>query len=145
MCVAAVSVQIDGTPRPVAFDEQITLTAGNTLRLADLRYCTSGEDLADGAAGEAFLFPNGVVTYTYGLFTRRGAHIRAGCGDVADFEGSWIMEPGHHRVCVVLMHYFSDEKRSDAEKFKDYFTGKCKETGECEVDDRFYINLDVQP
>jgi len=146
LCVAGVSVQINGgTPRPVVFNEAVTLTAGDTLGLMNLRYCTSSKDLADSVAGEAYFFPNDVETYTYGRFTSSGPHILADCGDVGDFVGSWTMEPGQHRVVITLMHYFSEEKRSYAEQFKGYFTGKCKEKGECEVDDRFYINLNVEP
>ena len=99
-------------------EERITLRAGDALRLVRLRYCTSREALADSVAGEAYLsLPGG------GLFTRGGPRIRAGCGEVGNFEGSWIVEPGQHRVVIVLMHYF---------------------TGTCEVDDRFFFNLDVQ-
>jgi hypothetical protein len=144
MCVASVSVQINGTPRPVGWNDQITLTAGSILKPVNLRYCTSGEDLADAVAGEAYLFPSGVETYTYSLFTRRSPRIRAGCGDVGDFEGSWVMEPGQHEVVIALMHYFSSEKYSDTVKLKDCFTGQCKKNGECEVDDRFRFHLHVK-
>jgi len=98
--------------------EHIILRSRDTLRLVCLRYCTSREALADSVAGEAFLSPPGG-----GLFTRDGPRVRAGCGDVGNFEGSWIVEPGQHRVVIALMHYF---------------------TGTCEVDDRFFFNLDVQ-
>ena len=128
MCVAGVSVQInDGRPRPVGYEEQMALKAGDTLRLVSLRYCASSEALADAVAGEAYLFKNRVEDYN-GLFTRRGAHIRAGCGDIGDFEGSWTMEPGQHRVVIALVHYFGANIGIDLE-----------------VDDRFYLNLDVQP
>jgi hypothetical protein len=125
VCVASVSVQInDGTPRPVDYEERMTLNAGDTLRLVNLRYCASREALADGLAGEAYLFKNRVESYeNNGLFTRGGPRIRAGCGDAGNFEGSWIMETGDHRVVIALVHYFGD----------DY-----------EVDDRFYFNLHVE-
>lgn len=139
VCVACVSVQInEGTPEPVGWDEHMTLTAGDALRLVNLRYCTSGEALADNVAGEAYLFPNGVETYEYGLFTRRGVHIRTGCGNVGDFEGSWIMEPGQHRVVIALMHYFSEPLTITVP-----LPTRCTDKRDCEVDDRFYINLDV--
>jgi len=124
VCVASVSVQInDEAPRPVAYEERMILKAGDVLRLVGLRYCASGEALADGLAGEAYLFKGRAVSYDYGLFTRGGPRIRAGCGDAGNFEGSWIMETGDHRVVIALVHYFSD----------DY-----------EVDDRFYFNLHVE-
>jgi hypothetical protein len=125
VCVAGVNVQINqGTPRPVAYEERMTLKAGDTLRLVNLRYCASREALADGLAGEAYLFKNRVESYeNNGLFTRGGPRIRAGCGDVGDFQGSWIVEAGNYRVVIALVHYFGNA---------------------WEVDDRFYFNLDVQ-
>jgi len=124
VCVASVSVQInDGTPRPVAYEERMTLNAGDTLRLVNLRYCASREALADGLAGEAYLFKNRVESYeNNGLFTRGGPRVRAGCGDVGDFQGSWTMETGSHRVVIALVHYFGNLY---------------------EVDDRFFFNLNV--
>jgi hypothetical protein len=125
VCVASVSVQVnEGTPRPVAYGERITLKAGDTLRLVSLRYCASHEALADAVAGEAYLFENGVESYENSLFTRGGPRIHADCGDVGDFQGSWIVELGQHRVFVILVHYFGT----------DY-----------EVGDRFLFNLDVEP
>jgi len=124
VCVASVSVQInDGTPRPVTYEERMTLKAGDTLRLVNLRYCASREALADGLAGEAYLFKNRAEGYDNGLFTRGGPRIRAGCGDAGDFQGSWIMETGDHRVVIALVHYFGNLY---------------------EVDDRFYFNLHVE-
>jgi len=125
VCVADVSVQInESTPRPVAYNEHISLNAGDTLRLVTLRYCASSEAMADSIVGEAYLFSNRVEDYANGLFTRAGPRIRAGCGDVGDFEGSWTLEAGQHRVVIALIHYFGDAY---------------------EVDDRFYFNLDVGP
>jgi len=123
VCVADVSVQInEGAPRPVACEERMTLKAGDTLRLVSLRYCASREVLADGETGEAYLFKNRVEDYGNGLFTRGGPRIRAGCGDVGNFESSWIMERGQYRVAITLLHYFGNA---------------------CEIDDRFYFNLDA--
>jgi len=122
--VASVSVQAnEDTPRPVGPNEQITLQAGDVLRLVNLRYCASSEAMADKAAGEAYLFINGIENYENGLFPLKGVSIRAGCGDAGGFEGSWVMEEaGQHRVVIALVHYFGDDS---------------------EVDDRFYFNLDV--
>jgi hypothetical protein len=134
LCVAGVSVQInEGTPMPVAYEGRLTLTAGDTLRLVSLRYCASREALADGVAGEAYLFRNSVVDYENGLFTRGGPRIHADCGDAGDFDSSWIIEPEQHRVVIALMHYFSDTVVVNG-----YFTGTY------EVDDRFFFNLDVR-
>jgi len=125
VCVAGVSVQVnDGAARPVAYEELITLKAGDTLKLVNLRYCTSREALADSVAGEVYLFNNRVESYDNGLFTRHGPRIRAGCGDVGDFMGNWVVGPGQHRVVIALVHYFGNNY---------------------EVDDRFYFNLDVEP
>jgi len=124
VCVAGVSVQInDGAPQPVAYEGNITLNAGDALKLVNLRYCASSEALADRVAGEAYLFVNRVEDYSNGLFTD-GSPIRADCGDVGDFGGSWILEAGQHRVVIVLVHYFNTN---------------------FEVDNRFFFNLDVGP
>ena len=121
--MAGVSVQInDGAARPVGYEELVTLKAGDTLRLVNLRYCTSREALADSVAGEGYLFENRAESYDNGLVTRSGPRIRAGCGDVGDFVGSWVVGSGQHRVVIALVHYFGDNH---------------------EVDDRFYFNLDV--
>jgi hypothetical protein len=123
--VAGVSAQInESTPRPVAYNEHISLNAGDTLRLVNLRYCASSEAIADRVSGEAYLFKDRVEDYANGLFIRAGSRIRAGCGDVGDFEGSWTLEAGQHRVVIALVHYFGDAS---------------------EVDDRFFFNLDVGP
>jgi len=125
VCVASVSVQInEGTPRPVAYEEQMALKAGDTLRLVGLRYCASSKAPADKVSGEAYLFKDRVEDYTNGLFIRVGPPISAGCGSVGDFEGSWTVESGQHRVVIALVHYFRDGS---------------------EVDDRFYFNVDVGP
>jgi len=125
VCVAGVSVQVnEGTPRPVVYEERLTLKAGDTLRLVSLRYCASSEAPADKVSGEAYLFRNRVEDYTNGLFIRVGSSISAGCGSVSDFEGSWAMESGEHRVVIALVHYSGDGY---------------------EVDDRFYFNVDVGP
>lgn len=132
--MANVSVQINqGTPRLVDYEEHVTLKAGDTLRLVNLCYCTSRAALADTVAGEAYLFLDRVVSYDNGLFTRGGPRIRAGCGKVGDFKGSWDMGPGEHRVVIALMHYFSDTVTVNG-----YLTGTH------EVDERFFINLDVE-
>jgi len=123
VCGASVSVQInEGAPQPVGRDGRITLNAGDTLRLVNLRYCASSEASADRVSGEAYLFKNHVEDYGNGLFPREGVRIHTGCGDIGGFEGSWIMESGQHRVLIVLMHYFGDVY---------------------EQDDKFYLNLDV--
>jgi hypothetical protein len=122
VCVVSVSVQInDG--EPVAYEEPITITlrAGDVLRLVNLRYCICPEAQPDGVAGEAYLFPHRQETYEYGRFTRGGP---IGCGDVGDFEGSWVMEPGQHGLLIALVHYFGNSH---------------------DVDDRLYLNLDVGP
>lgn len=132
LCVAGVCVQINGgTPALVNYEQQLALRAEDTLGLVGLRYCASREALADGVGGEAYLFKNRVRTYDYGLFTRGGPRIHADCGDAGDFEGHWIMEPGQHRVVIALMHYYDI-----------VVNGSPTETWE--VDDRFYINLDVE-
>jgi len=123
VCVAGISVQInDSTPRPVKYEEQMALKAGDTLRLVNLRYCASSEALADTVSGEAYLFKNRVEDYTNALSIRVGSPISAGCGSVGDFQGNWTMESGQHRVVIALVHYFRDA---------------------FEVDDRFYFNVDV--
>jgi hypothetical protein len=123
VCVAGISVQInEGTPQPVAYEENITLNAGDILRLVNLRYCASREAGADRVSGEAYLFIDRVEDYGNGLFVRVGPRISAGCGPVGDFEGSWTLVAGQHRVLIALVHYFGDAS---------------------EVDDRFFFNLDV--
>jgi len=123
VCVASISVRInEGESQPVAYNERITLKSGDALELVSLRYCTSQEALADSVAGEAYLFKNGIESYDNGLFPRGGPHIHAGCGDAGDFEGSWIVEPGRHRVVIALVHYYGNTY---------------------EIDDRFYLNLEV--
>jgi len=125
VCVAGVSVQVnDGTPRPVKYEEQMALKAGDTLKLVGLRYCASSEAMADKVSGEAYLFKNRVEDDTNGLFIRVGPPISAGCGLVGDFEGNWTVESGQRRVVIALVHYFRDAS---------------------EVDDRFFFNLDVAP
>jgi hypothetical protein len=124
VCVAGVSVQInEGTPQPVVSEQRITLKAGDALRLVNLCYCTSSEALADTVAGEAYFFKDRAESYGNSLSVRDGPRIRAGCGNVGDFEGSWIMEPGQHRVVIALVHYSNITH---------------------EVDSRFYINLHVE-
>lgn len=142
LCAAGVSVQINGgAPSPVTYEGRLNLKAGDTLNLVNLCYCTSSTAPNDGVAGEAYLFLNRVETYTYGLFTRGGPRIREICGNAGDFEGIWTMERGHHRVVIALMHYFS--RTVPAAIIPDPVT-ECERTGDCEVDDRFYINLDVE-
>lgn len=124
VCVAGVSVQInEGTPQPVVSEQCMTLKAGDALRLVNLCYCTSSEALADTVTGEASFFKDRVESYENNRYVRDGPRIRAGCGNVGDFEGSWIMEPGQHRVVIALVHYSNITH---------------------EVDSRFRINLDVE-
>lgn len=122
VCVVSVGVQINDD-EPVAYEEPITITlrAGDALRLVNLRYCICPEAQPDGVAGEAYLFKHGVVSWDDGRFTRGGP---IGCGDVGEFEGSWVMEPGQHQMVIYLLHYFGDTHA---------------------VDDRFHFDLDVRP
>ena len=123
--MAGVSIQInERAPLPVVDDQHMILKPGDVLRLVKLRYCTSSEALADAVTGEAYFVADSVLAYDNALFIRSGPRVYAGCGTVGDFAGSWVVESGRHRVVIALIHYFGDSY---------------------EVDDYFYLNLDVQP
>jgi hypothetical protein len=123
VCVANVTVQINSDePQLVAFSQRIPLKTGDNLRVVNLRYCIASEATVNRLEGKTYLFKNGIESDKYGLLTPSSFPISSGCHNVGNFEKTWKVEPGQHRVSIPLI----------------------KSDGSTRIVDKsFYFNLDV--
>ncbi|MUG96251.1 hypothetical protein F7734_29480 [Scytonema sp. UIC 10036] len=123
--VDCVSVQINNDePKSVRYKERVPLRAGDNLRVVNLRYCISPEATVNLLEGKAYLFKKSLESYEYGLSTTSSFPLSRGCHYVGNFEKSWQVESGQHRVVIPMILYDGSNKV---------------------VDKNFYFNLDVGP
>jgi hypothetical protein len=123
ICVANVTVQINSDePKQVKNHERVPLQAGDTLRVVNLRYCIPPEVTVNKVEVKAYLFQKGLENYKYGLFTSSGFPTYTGCHNIGNFEKTWKLEPGQHRVSIPIINYDGSNRV---------------------VDKSFYLNLDV--
>ena len=123
VCVANVTVQINSDePQLVTYNQRIPLKAGDNLRVVNLHYCISPEATVNRVEGKTYLFKNGIESDKYGLFTPSSFPISTGCHNIGNFEKTWKVEPGQHRLSIQMIKHDGSNRI---------------------VDKSFYFNLDV--
>lgn len=122
-CVANLTVQVNSDePQTVKNKERMPLKAGDTLKVLNLSYCIPSQTKVNKLEVKAYLFKNEVENYKNGLSTPSNFPVSSGCHNVSNFQKSWKLEPGKHRVSIPIIKYNGSNRV---------------------VDKSFYINLDV--
>ncbi|MEH2303708.1 MAG: hypothetical protein V7K88_33305 [Nostoc sp.] len=93
--------------------DRIPLKAKDTLRLSNLSYCIPSQALVNRVEVKAYLFKNGVESYENGLFTSSNFPINANCHNIGNFQKSWKLEPGQHRVNIPIVKYVGSNRIVD--------------------------------
>jgi hypothetical protein len=109
-------------PRQIKNNERAPLKVGDKLRLANIRYCIPPEVTVNKVEVKAYLFPKGTENYKNGLFSSSSFPTDTGCHNIGNFEKTWKLEPGQHRVSIPIVKYDGSNRV---------------------VDKSFYLNLDV--
>ncbi|MEH2034796.1 hypothetical protein [Nostoc sp.] len=123
VCVDNLTVQFNSNePQQVKNRDRIPLKAGDTLRLSNLTYCIPSTDPVNRVEVKVYLFPNGVESYKNGIFTPSNFPINAACHNIGNFQQTWKLEPGQHRVSIPIIKYVGSNRI---------------------VDSSFYFNLNV--
>ncbi|MEH2451129.1 hypothetical protein [Nostoc sp.] len=89
------------------------IKAKDTLRLANLSYCIPSQALVNRVEVKAYLFKNGIESYENGLFTSSNFPINASCHNIGNFQKSWKLEPGQHRVNIPIIKYVASNRIVD--------------------------------
>ncbi|MEH2060627.1 MAG: hypothetical protein V7K97_31765 [Nostoc sp.] len=123
VCVDNLTVQFNSNePQQLKNRDRIPLKAGDTLRLSNLTYCITSKTPVNRVEVKVYLFPNGVESYKNGLFTPSNFPINAACHNIGNFQQTWKLKPGQHRVSIPIIKYVGSNRI---------------------VDSSFYFNLDV--
>ncbi|MGV0105023.1 hypothetical protein NSTCB13_03728 [Nostoc sp. DSM 114160] len=123
VCVANLTVQVNSNElQQVTNRDRIPLKAGDTLRLSNLTYCIPSKAPVNRVEVKVYLFPNGVESYKNRFFTPSNFPISADCHNIGNFQKTWKLEPGQHRVSISIVKYVGSNRI---------------------VDSSFYFNLDV--
>jgi hypothetical protein len=111
VCVAGVTLQTNSDePKLVRYEERVSLKARDHLRIVNLRYCISPEAMVNRLEGKAYLFKKSVENYKYAVLTPSSFPVSPGCYNVGNFEKSWEVEPGQHRVIIPMILYDGSNK-----------------------------------
>ena len=122
-CITNVTIQINSDePRQIKNKERVPLKAGDTLRLATLRYCIPPKVTVNQVEVKAYLFQKGSENYKNGIFTSSYFPTDTGCHNIGNFEPNWKVESGQHQVTIPIIKYDGTYRI---------------------VDKNFYFNLDV--
>ncbi|MBN3957544.1 hypothetical protein [Nostoc sp. NMS8] len=123
VCVDNLTVQFNSNePQQVKNSDRIPLKAGDILKLSNLTYCIPSKAPVNRVEVKVYLFPNGVESYKKGIFTPSNLPIHATCHNIGNFQQTWKLEPGQHRVSIPIIKYVGSNRV---------------------VDSSFYFNLDV--
>ncbi|MEH1959621.1 MAG: hypothetical protein V7L05_07005 [Nostoc sp.] len=123
VCVANLTVQVNSNElQQVTNHDRLFLKARDILRLSNLNYCIPSQTLLNKVEVKGYLFKNGVESYKNGLFSPSTFPINAGCHNIGNFQQTWKLEPGQHRVSIPIIKYVGSNRI---------------------VDGSFYFNLDI--
>lgn len=111
VCVAGVTLQTNNDePKLVKYEERVSLRARDNLRIVNLRYCIPPEVTVNRLEGKAYLFKKSVENDKYALLTPSSFPVSSGCHTVGNFEKSWQVESGQHRVVIPVIRYDGSNK-----------------------------------
>jgi hypothetical protein len=125
VCVDNLTVQFNSNePQQVKNSDRIPLKAGDTLRLSNLTYCIPSKALVNRVEVKVYLFPNGVESYKNGLSTPSNFPINAACHNIGNFQQTWTLEPGQHRVSIPIIKYVGSNRIVDSSFYFDLDVGR---------------------
>ncbi|MEH2085442.1 hypothetical protein [Nostoc sp.] len=114
VCISHLTVQFNSNePQQLKNRDRISLKAGDTLRLSNLTYCIPSKALVNRLEVKSYLFPNGVENYKNGLFTPSTFPINAGCNNIGNFQKTWKIQAGQHRVIIPIVKYVGSIRIAD--------------------------------
>ncbi|KAB8320308.1 hypothetical protein SD81_001460 [Tolypothrix campylonemoides VB511288] len=117
-CIANVTMQINSDePKEIKNNERVPLKVGDTLKLANIRYCIPPEVTVNQVEVRAYLFSKGVESYKNGLSTTSRFPTYTGCHNVANFDKTWKLESGQHQVNIPIIKYDGSNRVVD----KDFY------------------------
>ncbi|MFN6475821.1 hypothetical protein [Nostoc sp. DedQUE07] len=123
VCVNNLTIQVNSNElQYVKNRDRLFLKSGDTLRLSNVYYCIPSQTLLNKVEVRGYLFKNGVESYKNGLFTLSNFPIYAACHNIGNFQKTWKLQPGQHRVSIHII--------------KDVGSNRI-------IDESFYFNLDV--
>ncbi|MCF4969948.1 hypothetical protein [Nostoc sp. CMAA1605] len=106
VCVAHLTVQINSDePQQVKYSDRLPLQTGDTIKLLNLTYCIPPQIKVNKLTAKAHLFKNGNNNYQNVLLTSSSFPTNTGCHNVSNFQDSWQLAAGQHRVNVPIMKY----------------------------------------
>ncbi|NEU83215.1 hypothetical protein [Nostoc sp. UIC 10630] len=115
VCISHITVQFNSNePQQVKNRDRIPLKAGDILRLSNISYCIPSKALVNRVEVKSYLFPNGVENYKNGLFTPNTFLINAGCNNIGNFQKTWKLQPGQHRVNIPIIKYVGSNRIVDS-------------------------------
>ncbi|MEH2082812.1 MAG: hypothetical protein V7K89_23380 [Nostoc sp.] len=123
VCVDNLTIQVNSNElQQVTNRDRLFLKSGDTLRLSNLNYCIPSQTLLNKVEIKGYLFKHGVESYKNGLFTPSNFPIYTACHNIGNFQKTWKLEPGQHRVIIRILKNIGSNKI---------------------VDNSFYFDLDV--
>jgi hypothetical protein len=102
--------------------DRLLLKSRDTLRLSNVYYCIPSKATVNQVEVKGHLFKNGVESYKNSFLTPSTFRINAACHHIGNFQKTWKLEPGQHRVSIPIIKYIGSHRI---------------------VDDSFYFDLDV--
>ncbi|MBL1199643.1 MAG: hypothetical protein FWK04_11270 [Nostoc sp. GBBB01] len=123
VCVDNVTVQVNSNElQQVKNGDRLLLKSRDTLRLSNVYYCIPSKATVNQVEVKGHLFKNGVESYKNSFLTPSTFPINAACHHIGNFQKTWKLEPGQHRVSIPIIKYIGSDRI---------------------VDDSFYFDLDV--
>ncbi|MDF5708391.1 MAG: hypothetical protein PUP90_12070 [Nostoc sp. S4] len=123
VCVANLTVQVNSNElQRVKNGDRLFLKSEDTLRFSNLNYCIPSQAPLNKVEVKGYLFKHGVESYKNPLFTPSTFPINAACHNIGNFQQTWKLEPGQHRVSIPIIKYIGSNRI---------------------VDNSFYFDLDV--
>ncbi|MBD2495570.1 hypothetical protein [Nostoc sp. FACHB-280] len=104
VCVSHLVLQINSNePQQIKYGERLPLSAGDKLKLLNLSYCIPLAVKINRLEAKAVLFQNGIESYQNVLSTPSSFPINTGCHNISNFQQSWKISQGQHRVMIPLI------------------------------------------
>ncbi|MBD2514167.1 hypothetical protein H6G93_03935 [Nostoc sp. FACHB-973] len=125
VCVADLTVQVNSNElQQVKNHDRLFLKSGDTLRLSNVNYCIPSQAQLNKVEVKGYLFKNGVESYKNGLLTPSTFPINAGCHHIGNFQQTWKLEPGQHRVSIPIIKYVGSNRIIDGSFYFDLDAGE---------------------
>jgi len=123
VCVDHLTVQINSDEiQQVKHNQRLPLKSGKTMKLLNLTYCIPPQIKLNKIEAKAVLFNKGIESYQNVILTSSDFPVNTGCHNISNFQKSWQLEAGQHKVVIPIIKYNGSYRV---------------------VEKSFYLNLDV--